>query len=202
MSNNAVKVALVAIAALSAAACATKGSYMGAEKEKAYEAELAVIRLTEVINNDDYLELRKDNTIFVFTDAKSYKIWLKTDEIPLLVTKFRVGPNGEKGKYQLTKNETKAMETTVGFKGASQKMYEGAQEGMPKNFFGFVYNETGNTYFVFDSWNTLKAYKTNGGTPTGFTANNGPKGSTVVYVGSASEPAELAKKFAALHDGK
>lgn len=202
MSNNAVKVALVAFAALSAAACATKGSYMGAEKEKTYEAELAVIRLTEVINNDDYYELRKDNSIIVFTDTKSYKIWLKTDEIPLLVTKFRVGPNGEKGKYQLTKNETKAMETSVGYKGASQKMYEGAQEGLAKNFFGFVYNQTGNSYFVFDNWNALKAFKTNGGTPTGFSASNGPNAATVVYVGSTSEPAELAKKFAALHDGQ
>ncbi|MDO9452749.1 MAG: hypothetical protein Q7J29_07795 [Stagnimonas sp.] len=201
MSNNAVKAALLAVAALSATACATKGSYMGAEKEKAYDAELAVARLTEVVNNDDFMELRKDNTIFVFTDAKSYKIWLKTDEIPLLVTKFRVGPNGEKAKYQLSKNETKAMETTVGFKGASQKMYEGVLDGTTKGFFGFVYTEVGTTYFVFDNWNALKAFKTNGGKPTGFSAA-GPNGSTVVYVGASSEPAEAAKKFAALHDGK
>ncbi len=202
MLNNAVKAALLAAAALSATACATKDTYMGVEKEKAYEAELAVKRLTEVNNNDDYFELRRDNTIFVFTDAKSYKIWLATEEIPLLVTKFRVGPNGEKGKFQLTKNETKAMETAVGYKGASQKMYEGLLEGMPKGFFGFVYNEAGNSYFVFDNWNALKSFKTNGGAPAGYTTGNGPKGAKVVYVGATAEPAEATKKFAALHDGK
>lgn len=202
MSNNAVKAVLLAFAALSATACATKDSYMGAEKEKAYDAELNVKRLTEINNNDDYYELRKDNTIFVFTDAKSYKIWLATNEIPLLVTKFRVGPNGEKAKYQLLKNETKAMETKVGFKGSSQRIYEGELEGVAKGFFGFVYNETGNSYFVFDNWNALKAFKTAGGSPTGFSTSNGPNGATVVYVGSTSEPADLAKKFAAMHDGK
>ena len=201
MSINAVKAALLGLAALSATACATKDSYMGAEKEKAYDAELAVKRLTEVNNNDDYFELRKDNTIFVFTDAKSYKIWLSTNEIPLLVTKFRVGANGEKGKFQLIKNETKAMETTVGYKGASQKMYEGALEGTDKGFFGFVYNQSSNTYTVFESWSALKAFKTSG-TADGFTASNGPNGAKVVYAATSSEPAEAAKKFAALHDGK
>lgn len=202
MLIKAVKAALLSLAAVSVTACATKGSYMGAEKEKAYESELAVKRLSEGLNNDDYMELRKDNTIFVFTDAKSYKIWLSTEEIPLLVTKFRVGPNGEKGKFQLDKTETKAMEKIVGFKGASQKMYEGNLEGVAKGFFGFVYNETGNTYFVFDNWNALKAFKANGGTPAGFSSSNGPKGAAVVYVGASSEPAELAKKFADLHSGK
>ena len=201
MSIKAVKAALLSLAALSATACATKGSYMGLDKEKAYDAELAVTRLTEVVNNDDYFELRQDNSIIVFTDPKSYKIWLATEEIPLVVTKFKVGPNGEKAKFQLSKNDATAMGTTVGFKGASQKMYEGGLDGTAKGFFGFVYNQTGNTYFVFDSWSTLKAFKANGGTPTGF-SSSGPKGAAVVYVGASSEPAELAKKFAALHDGK
>jgi len=201
MSKSFISAALLALATLGTSACATKDTYMGAEKEKSYEAELAVKRLTEVNNNDDYFELRKDNTIFVFTDAKSYKIWLATHEIPLLVTKFRVGPNGEKGKFQLTKNETKAMETTVGYKGASQKMYEGALDGMPKGFFGFVYTEGDNSYTVFDNWTALKAFKT--GTPAaGFTAANGPNGAKVVYAGASSEPAALAAQFAKLHDGK
>ncbi len=201
MLNKAVKAALLGFVALSATACATKDTYMGAEKEKSYEAELNVKRLTEVNNNDDYFELRRDNTIFVFTDAKSYKTWLSTNEIPLLVTKFRVGPNGEKGKFQLIKNETKAMETSVGYKGASQKMYEGVLEGVAKDFFGFVYLETSNTYTVFDNWNALKAFKASA-TAEGFTASNGPMGAKVVYAGASTEPAELAAKFAKLHDGK
>jgi len=201
MSIKVVKAALLSLAALSATACATKGSYMGLDKEKAYDAELAVARLTEVVNNDDYFELRQDNSIIVFTDPKSYKIWLATEEIPLVVTKFKVGPNGEKAKFQLSKNDSAAMGNTAGYKGASQKMYEGGLDGTAKGFFGFVYNQTGNTYFVFDSWSTLKAFKAGGGTPTGV-SSSGPKGAAVVYVGASSEPAELAKKFAALHDGK
>lgn len=200
MSINAAKAALLGFAALTVTACASKDTYMGLDKEKAYDAELNVKRLTEVTNNDDYFELRKDNTIFVFTDPKSYKIWLATDEIPLVVTKFRVGPNGEKGKFQLSKNDSAAMGNAAGYKGASQKMYEGALEGMPKGFFGFVYNETGNTYYVFDNWNALKSFKASG-SAEGF-GGTGPKDSKVVYVGATSEPAESAKKFAALHDGK
>lgn len=201
MSNKAVKAALLALAALSATAC-TKDSYMGLEKEKAYDAELNVKRLTEVNNNDDYYELRKDNSILVFTDVKSYKVWVSTGEIPLVVTKFRVGPKGEKAKFQLMKTETKAMESKVGFKGSSQRIYDGELQGTEKGFYGFVYNEAGNTYFVFDNWNALKAFKTTGAAPSGYAASNGPNGAKVVYAGTASEPAEAAARFAALHDGK
>lgn len=194
----AAQAALIGFAALSASACATKDAWMGADKEKAYDSELATKRLAEGLNNEDYYEIRKDNTIFVFADAKSYKIWLKTDEIPLVVTKFRVGPNGEKGKFALDKNETKAMEKIVGYKGAAQKLYEGNLDGLAKGFFGFVQVEDGTTY-VFDNWNALRGFKTNG-TASGFTAT-GPNGK-LVYVGAASEPKELAAKYAAMHDGK
>ena len=200
MLNNAVKAALLAAAALSATACATKDTYMGLEKEKAYDAELNVKRLTEVNNNDDYFELLKDNTIFVFTDAKTYKTWLATGEVALVVTKFRVGPNGEKAKFQLSKNDSAAMGNKAGYKGASQKMYEGDLEGVAKGFFGFVYKESSNSYFVFDSWSALKAFKASG-TADGYTAA-AANGAKVIYVGASSEPAAAAKTFTALHDGK
>ncbi len=201
MSINALKAALLSVVALSATACASKDSYMGADKEKTYESDLSAKRLAEVLNNDDYFELHKDNTIFVFADAATYKIWLSTNEIPLVVTKFRVGPNGEKAKFSLTKNETKAMEKIVGYKGGAQNLYEGNIQGIAKGFFGFVQSEDG-SYYVFNNWDFLKAYKANGGSPAGFVASNGPNGSKVVYVGASSEPAELSAKFAALHDGK
>jgi hypothetical protein len=189
------------LAALLLTACASKDGWMGADREKSYDAELTAKRLTEVVNNDDYFELHQDNSIYVFTDAKSYQIWLSTDEIPLLVTKFRVGPKGEKGKFQLVKNETKAMETNVGFKGASQKMYEGQLGGMAKGFFGFVFQEDSNTYTVFDNWNALRGFKS--GTPAdGYTVANGPKGAKVVYAGAAAAPAELVAKFDKLHAAK
>lgn len=194
----AAQAALLGLAALSTA-CATKDGWMGAEKEKAYDADLAAKRLAEGLNNDDYFEIRKDNTIFVFADAKSYKIWLKTDEIPLVVTKFRVGPNGEKGKFALDKNETKAMEKIVGYKGGAQNLYEGNVQGIAKGFFGFVQVEDG-TFYVFDNWNNLQSFR-KGGSGNGYTAS-GPKGAKVVYVGASSEPKEAAAKFAAMHDGK
>lgn len=193
----AAQAALLGLAALTTA-CASKDSWMGAEKEKSYDAELAAKRLAESLNNDDYFEIRKDNTIFVFADPKSYKVWLKVDEIPLVVTKFRVGPNGEKGKFALTKDETKAMEKIVGYKGGAQNLYEGNVQGIAKGFFGFIQLEDGSTY-VFDNWNALVAFRQNG-TASGY-VGTGPKGK-VIYVGAASEPTELVARFAALHDGK
>lgn len=195
----AARAALLGLVALSSA-CATKDGWMGADKEKTYDTELNAKRLAEGLNNDDYFEIRKDNTLYVLADAKTYKLWLATGEIPLMVTKFRVGPNGEKAKYALTKNETKAMETIVGYKGGAQNLYEGNIQGISKGFFGLIQVEDG-SFYVFDNWAALSGFKKSG-TATGVTVNNGPKGAKVTYVGATSEPKELAVKFAALHDGK
>lgn len=190
--------ALLGLVALTSA-CASKDGWMGADREKSYDTELNAKRLAEGLNNDDYFEIRKDNTIFVIADAAVYKGWLKTGEIPLMVTKFRVGPNGEKGKFSLNKNETKAMETIVGYKGGAQNLYEGNIQGISKGFFGMIQPEDGSTY-VFDNWAALQGFRKSG-TATGF-STTGPNGAKVVYVGASSEPAELAAKFAGLHDGK
>ena len=190
--------ALLGLASLSLSACATQG-WMGAEKEKTYESELNAKRLAETLNNDDYYELMHEGRVLVFSDAKDYKTWRKTGEMPLVVTKFRAGPNGETVKYSLTKNETKAMEKIVGYKGGSQNLYEGNIPGISKGFFGFVKKD--DSYFVFDNWNALASFK-KGGEVSGATASNGPDGSKVTYVGASTVPADLAAKFAALHDGK
>ena len=199
IARLAAQAALVGLVALTSA-CATKDSWMGADKEKTYDTELNAKRLAEGLNNDDYFEIRKDNTIFVIADAAVYKGWLKTGEIPLQVTKFRVGPNGEKGKFSLNKNETKAMETIVGYKGGAQNLYEGNIQGINKGFFGMVQPEDG-SYYVFDTWTALQAFRKSG-SASGFTTATGPNGAKVIYVGASSEPAELAAKFAGLHDGK
>lgn len=198
----AAKAALVSLAALTATACATKDSWKGAEAEKSYDAELNAKRLAETLNNDDYYELLKDGRVLVFSDAKDYKVWLKTEEMPLAVTKFRAGPNGETVKFALTKNETKAMEKIVGYKGGAQNLYEGNLPGLSKGFFGFVKKD--DSYFVFDNWNALVNFKKSG-EASGYSDNSdnsGPDGAKVVYVGQTAAVKELSERFAKLHDGK
>lgn len=194
----AAQAALLGLVALSSG-CASKDSWMGADKEKTYDTELNAKRLAEGLNNDDYYEIRKDNTLYVLADAKGYKLFVSIGEIPLMVTKFRVGPNGEKAKYALTKNESKAMETIVGYKGGAQNLYEGNIPGISKGFFGLVQVEDG-SYYVFDNWPALQAFRKSG-SATGF-VGSAPSGAKVTYVGATSEPSELIAKFAGLHDGK
>ena len=202
MSINArvtAQAALLGLVALSTVGCATKDSYHGLEAEKTYDAELGAKRLAETLNNDDYYELTKENRIYVFSDAKDYKVWLKTGEMPLGVTKFGFGPNKETVKMSLTKNETKAMEKIVGYKGGSQNLYEGNVPGIAKGFFGFVKKD--DTYYVFDNYNALVSFKKTG-EASGYSDASGPEGAKVVYVGATEAPKELAARFNALHDGK
>lgn len=196
---NVAQAALLGLIALSTVGCATKGSYRGAEMEKTYDAELNAKRLAETLNNDDYYELIKENRIYVFSDANDYKVWLKTGEMPLGVTKFGFGPNKETVKMSLTKNETKAMEKIVGYKGGSQNLYEGNIVGIAQGFFGMV--KTDDSYYVFDNYTALVAYKKSGAA-SGYTDGNGPDGTKVIYVGASSEPKELVIRFKGLHDGK
>ena len=179
------------------AASAADQGWMGAAAEKAYDKDLDAKRLAEALNNDDYYELMHEGRVMVFSDAKDYKVWLKTGEMPLGVTRFRAGPNGETVKMSLTKTETKAMEKVVGYKGGAQNLYEGNIEGLAKGFFGFL--KQGDTYYVSDSWKALAALK-KGGASDGATAQW--DGKSIVYLGAASVPAELAARFAALHDGQ
>ena len=180
-----------AAAALMLCGCAAKGTWMGAEAEKAYDKDLEIQRLASILNNDDYYELHKDGRIYVISDAKDYKTFVTTGEMPLAVTKFGAGPHGETVKMSLTKNETKGMEKKAGFRGGAQNLYEGTIEGLNKGFFGFVM--TGEHYYVFDNWNQLQSFRKSGTMPN----NDGdtgtaPDGKPVSY---AFRSAELEKRF-------
>lgn len=189
---------IVTLAAVLAAVngCAVKGGWMGADAEKKYDQELAATRLAEDRNNDDYYEIHKDGRIYVLSDAKAYKIWLQTDEIPLVVSQIGVGPNGETVKLALIKNEAKAMENKVGFKGAAQQMFEGTLAGMDKNFFGFV--KKTDTYFVFDNWQKLATYRRTGAAD-GLASTGGPDGAKVVFVAEGEAAEKLKERFTKLH---
>lgn len=169
---------------------------MGAEAETKYEAELKQTRLTEDRNNDDYYEIHKDGRIYVIADAKTYQTWLKTEEIPLVVTQIGSGPSGETVKMALTKNEGKAMEKKVGFKGGAQQMFEGSLQGADKNFFGFVMNN--DTYFVFDNWSALASYRRSG-VANGTSQSGGPNGTKLVLVASSGDTTAIAERFTKLH---
>lgn len=193
--NRKIRCAAAAAVVVLASGCATTGGWMGAEAEKAYDKELEVKRLAEVQNNDDYYEIRKDGRIYVLADAKAFQIWMQTGEIPLVVTKIGAGPKGETLKLALTKNDSKAMESKVGYQGAAQKMFEGNLEGLSKGFFGVMQPEEG-VWYVFNDWATLKAFRSSG-RASGY-SDKAPDGSKVIYVNASSKPEELSARFAKL----
>lgn len=176
-------------------ACATPGGWMGAEAEKSYERELAAKRLAEAYNNDDYYEIHKDGRIYAFSDYKDYKIWLQTDEVPLVVTKIGAGPNGETVKLQLNKSDAKAMEKTVGYKGASQKIYEGELVGIEKGFYAEVIRPE--RIWVFENGKDLREFQKSGEVPCGITEiGGGPGGKTVVYAQNCKAAAKAKPESA------
>jgi hypothetical protein len=153
---------------------------MGAAAEKEYDKAQAAKQMAAILNNDDYYEIEKDGRIYAFSDFKDYQIWLKTDEVPLVVTKIGAGPNGETVKLQLNKSEAKAMEKTVGYKGAAQKMYEGDLVGIETGFYAEVIRPQ--RVWIFENGKDLHEFKKSGEVPCGITnIGGGPGGKTVVY---------------------
>ncbi len=177
----------------SLAACGTKGSWMGAEAEKKYDAELAAQRLASLTNTDDYYEYHLGHEIVVLADKKDVQVFFKANEIPLRVTRIGGGPNGERLVFGLVKNEAKAMEKKVGYKGGAQQLYEGTLEGNTKDFYGEVMK--GGRYAVFGSWKDLQAYRQSGAiaeVSTGMTADGKP-------VTFTTDNAEVLARFKELH---
>jgi hypothetical protein len=174
-------------------ACGVKGGWMGAAAEKKYDDELAAQRLASVRNSDDYYEYHLDNEILVLSDKKDVKVYLTANEIPLRVTRIGGGPNGERLVFALMKNEAKAMEKKVGYKGGAQQMYEGTLEGNDKGFYGEVMK--GGSYFVFGSWKDLQAFRQSGAAnpvSTGTAADGKP-------VTFTTDNADVLARFKELH---
>jgi len=149
-----------AVAGLLLGACGVKGGWMGAAAEKNYDKELEAQRLAAERNSDDYYEYHLDNEIIVLADRKDVKTYLTAGEIPLRVTKIGGGPNGERLVFGLVKNEAKAMEKKVGYKGGAQQMYEGTLDGNDKAFYAEVMK--GGRYVVFGAWKDLQAFRKSG----------------------------------------
>lgn len=192
-------------AALAMSGCGVKGGWMGAEAEVAYDKEMKAKAEAARLNNDDYYELHKDGRIYVLSDLKEYRSFLKTGEIPLVVTKIGAGPNRETVRLGLIKTEAKAMEKTVGYKGAAQKMFEGELKGADKGFYGEIH-KNGRIY-VFSEWKDLEAFKATGEAAYGVTrVGKGPAGETVVFVQNSksaqSAPTEAIARFEAVYAAK
>jgi hypothetical protein len=189
-----VKIRWMALALAGAlAGCGAKGSWMGAEAEKKYDSELAAQRLASVRNSDDYYEYHLDNEILVLADKKDVQVYLRANEIPLRVTRIGGGPNGERLVFALMKNEAKAMEKKVGYKGGAQQLYEGMLDGNDKGFYGEVMK--GGRYVVFGSWKDLQAYRQSGAV-NAVAAGNAADGKPVTF--TTDNPDVLAR-FKELH---
>ena len=181
----------------------TPADWQGADAEKAYDKKLESKRVAELFNNDDYWQVEKEGRIYAFSDQKAYQSWLKTGEIPLLVTKIGAGPKGETLKLQLSKADAKAMESKVGYKGAAQRMFEGELMGVDIGFYGEIVTET--RFMVFSEWKDLASYRSSGDAPCGVTnIGAGPEGKTVTFVqnckaAAAGKPEAAMAKFKATY---
>jgi len=187
---------LVAVAMVALVGCAVKDGWRGAAAEGSYDKELAARRLAEDLNNDDYWELHRDGRIYVLSDLKAYQSFLQTDEIPLVVTRIGAGPKGETVKLALVKDEAKAMEKMVGFKGGAQRLFEGEIKGLDKGFYGEVHRE--GVVHVFADWAELDAFRKSGSAQGAEVAGGGPKGEKLVFVGKA-DSAETRAQFAKVY---
>ena len=196
--RNMLRFALIGAAGLSLSACATKGSWMGAEAEKSYDKDLEIQRLASVLNNDDYYEFEKDGRIYVLSDSKDYNNVMTIGELPFSTKKIGGGPGGKTIVYGLTKNETKILEKDPKAHGAAQKMFEGDLKGLEKGFFAVVVRS--DAYYVFSSWKDLEAFHSQGGA-TGY-ADSADDGRRVVYVAAADKPRDTAERFAKLAPAK
>jgi hypothetical protein len=169
----------VAVSLLAASGCSTKGDWMGADAEKAYDKELEAKRMAAVLNNDDYYQIHLEGRVYVLSDSKDFISLIKLGEVPKTVTKIGGGPNGERLIYDVTGNESKAMESKTGIKGAAQEMYEGTKEGLAKGFFGVMFKD--DRYVVTDEWAVAKQFRT-GVMPEGGTPGITPDGKPVSYL--------------------
>jgi hypothetical protein len=191
MRQRIIRAALAPVVLLTA--CGTKGAWMGAEREKAYDRELEASRLAAIRNSDDYYEYHRENEILVLSDLKDVKVFLTAGEIPLRVTRIGGGPNGERLVFALMKHEAKAMEGRPGYKGGAQQMYEGVLEGYDKGFYGEVLK--GDRYYVFGTWGDLKAFRQGGGARTVSTGTT-RDGKPVVFT---TDDAAVLARFRELH---
>ncbi len=185
------RTAAVAAVLLAAAGCASKTSWQGAVAEKAYDKDLEVRRLAEVINNDDYYQIYVENRIYVLSDPKDFRSLIKVGEVPKTVTKIGGGPNGERLVYGLTSNEAKTMESKVGFKGGAQEMYEGNRPGLAKGFFGVLGKD--GSYVATDDWSVAQQFKS-GSAPSSAQTGKAPDGKPVTYV-AKGDLKELQARF-------
>lgn len=177
------------------AGCATSNGWRGAVAEKEYDKDLEIKRLAEVANNDDYYEFENGGRIYVLSDAKDFRGFRTTGEIPFSTKLIGGGPGGKTIVYGLTKNETKILEKNPRAQGAAQKMFEGSLKGMDRNFFGVI--ERDSTTYVFSSWNDLQAFKSSG-SANGYAESIDGAGK-VVYAGTSGRPDALAERVAKLY---
>lgn len=190
------RTSLLVLAMVALTGCAVKDGWRGAAAEKQYDKDLETRRLAESLNNDDYWEIHRDGRIYVLADLKGYQTFLQTDEIPLVVTRIGAGPNGETVKLALVKNEAKAMEGKVGYKGGAQRMFEGETAGLAKGFYGEVHKD--NVVYVFADWSELQAFRQSGSAQGAEVAAGGPKGEKLVFAGKGDN-ADTRAQFARVY---
>ncbi len=138
-----------------------------------------------------FFQVYKNNRIYVFSDAKTYRQFLSHGEVVYAVTRIGVGPRGETVVMGLSKAEKDALE-----KSKTQPVVEALFDEVQKPsgpFYGELRKD--NRIYVFDDWSEMSKTRKSGEAAYVHTEIGiGPKGETVVFV--------LTKAYVKDHPGQ
>jgi hypothetical protein len=148
-------------------------------------------------NVNDYYQVRREQRIYVFDDASTFKEFLSSGEAPYRLTRIGAGPKGETVVFGLRGMDKDKKDDSVG----GVALYDGKAQGAADSFFAVLMDDA--RIHVFEDWAGFAAYRESGEAAFRYTdIGGGPKGQTVVYVfGKANKdkkPDEMVARFKSL----
>jgi len=152
--------------------------------------------LTTPDNTDLYIVMSASR-VNVFYDDGLYIKYLKTEKIPYRRTFIGKGPAGKTLVYGLTEASKKSSTNPA------EEIWNG-KLAAADDFYGEVYNQKNNSFYVFSSWADLEQFVKFQKTSLEHTyTENTPSGAKVVYVldedSKNKKPTKLITKFKKLH---
>jgi len=179
-----------------ASGCATSpvGGSKAAQEPVAKTAKVAD---AIALNNDDLYVAYVDGRENIFYDLHEYKSFLEVGESTFRKTYIGAGTNGMTRSYALTKADKKKPTNPA------EQMLKG-EMAPAADFYGEVYNEEKNRFYVFGNWKDFTDYLATGVDTYHYSEiGAGPKGATVVYVLNKSnnkkKPEATVQRFKANH---
>jgi hypothetical protein len=126
-----------------------------------------------------FFQVHKNNRIYVFSDAKTYRQFLSHGEVVYAVTRIGAGPQGETLVMGLSKAEKDKLEKSQ-VRPTVEVLFDGTQK--PEGaFYGEMRKD--NRIYVFDDWSEMSKTRKSGEATYAHTeVGIGSKGETVAFV--------------------